>query len=151
MQLARNIPHGYCDLIGLAPQLDNLSMSQRQLIRRQRFQAVQAKGQQGELLGKTVVEFACYPAAFLFLAVDEPAGKVANAIVILIEFFLAFQKTSFRLLTLFKEDRDKHDGQGELGEEQLQKMHVVRDQKEKWTFMPRDTEDQEHCCQEEPA
>ena len=119
-------------------------MSQRQLVRRQGFQSVQAKGQQGELLGKTIMKFACDPAAFLFLAVDETAGEVANAIVILIEFFLVFQKTGFRLLPLFKEDRDKHDGQGKLGEEQLQKMHVVDNQIEKWSLVPRDAEYQEH-------
>src|ERR1041385_8824524 len=151
MQLARNLAHAGCDLIRLASQLHDVFMGQCQLVCRHAFQAVNAKGQQSKLLGKAIVELARYFAAFLFLAADEASGQVANAFVVLIEFFLGFQETRFRLLPLFKKDRDKHDWQSQHSQEQLQKMHVVRDQIEKWSLMPRDAKDQEHRCQEESA
>src|SRR4249919_611774 len=151
MQLARKLPHAECGFLCLATQLHNVSMSQRQPVCRHAFQADQANGQQRKLLGKIIMELARYPAAFLLLAVDEPAGEVTNAFVVLIEFFLAFQKTCFRLLPVFEEDRNKHNGQGEHSEEQLQKMHVVGNQIEKWPLVPRDAKDQEHRCEEKSA
>src|SRR5215467_9602447 len=143
MQLVRDFAQAECDLFRPAPQVGDLSMGQRQLVRRHEFQAVQSDGQKRDLRSNAVMEFARDPAALLFLRADEPSGQVTDALVVAMEFFLAFQKAGFRLLALAEENGDKHDRQSQNSEEQLQKVHVVRNQRKKWSLMPRDAEYQE--------
>src|SRR6185437_7175538 len=151
MQLARNVSHSQSQLFRFASQLCKFSMGYRQLVSRQAFQMVEADGEHGNLLSNVIVELARDTAAFFFLSANQPARQVANAFVVLVEFLLIFQKTRFRLLPLFKENSDKHDGQRQDGKEQLQKMHVVCHCVKKRALMLRDAEYQEHCCEKEPA
>ena len=123
----------------------------RELVGGRGFQTVQLYGQQRELLSDAIMQLTANSSALFLLRLDEPAGQITGAIVVLIQFFLTFPQLCFYHVPLFKEDGNKHDGKSQDGKKQLQKMHVVSHQIRKWPLLPRDAEYHEERCERKPA
>ena len=123
--MTRDIPHAFRHLLGMAPQSSKLTVCLRQLVSWSGFQAVQLYGQQCNFLRDAIMQLTANSSALFLLSLDEPAGQVTGAVVVLIQFFLTFPQLCFYHVPLFKENGNKHDGQSQDGKKQLQKMHVV--------------------------